>query len=176
MIYKLNLLPEELRKVKTVDPKRLLYKYSLYAFLAIIILIEITYGWLLWSIKHQTGEAQKEIQNMQNTVEQVRTLTVQNEGTKQKIAVFEKLSPHAYHWSDLLESIAAAMPENVWLTHFAINDKRNLIFEGHADKLTTLGSFMEGLRSVKGLKNINLTSATNNMDGIRFILTVEQGD
>jgi Tfp pilus assembly protein PilN len=175
MIYKINLLPDELHKVKKVSNKQLAIKVSIVSLIAIIIISQVIFGTFLGTLKYKTSKAEKEIVEMQPTVIQVDALTKSNEDLNKKIGIFTALNTKDVSWADLLENIAEIMNDNVWLTRINIEDDKSLTIEGNADKLSTLGTFMAGIRSINTFNNVTLTSAKSSLGGVQFILKVERG-
>lgn len=175
MSYKINLLPEELHKVKKVSNKQLAIQIALFSFVTIIIITQVIYGALLGSLKFNTSKAEKEINLMQPKVIQVDALTKSNDKLNKRLTTFETLNLRDVSWADLLENIASTMNINIWLTRINVEDDKSLTIEGNTDKLSTLGTFMAGLRSVKTLSSVNLKSAKNSLNGVQFILKVERG-
>lgn len=176
MNYKINLLPEELRKIKKVSPQQLAIKIVLIVSISILILSQVVYGTMLGSLKYKVSKVEDEINKLQATVVQVDTLTNANSALTKRIDTFKSLNHKEVSWADLLENIASTMNANIWLTRINIEENNSLTIEGNTDKLSNLGVFMSGLRSVKTFADVNLTSAKNSLDGVHFILTVGRGE
>ena len=176
MIYKMNLLPEELRKVKKVNTRDFVIRVIVLSLIGLLIVSEIAFAAILGSLKYKTAKIQDEIMRVEPSVNEAQQLLKQNQETNLRIEEFKKLVPSSESWADILENISAAMPANIWLIHLNLNDKNQLIIEGNADKLSTLGNFMAGLRSIKNFKSVNLTSANGNLDGVKFTLSIERGE
>lgn len=175
MTYKLNLMPEELRKNREINKKALMIKVAIYSIVGLILLSEIVYASMLGTLKFKSSKLEAQINLIQPEVTHAQTLSKHNQELKTRIEAFERLSANS-SWADLLESISSFMADNIWLTRMYIDDNNTLIIEGNADKLSTLGNFMAGLRSIQGFSTINLMSSTSSLNGISFTLSVGRGE
>lgn len=194
-MIRINLLPEEERKKKKAAKKlpkvkipipsfriRIPLKPStfLIGFIVIVILIAFVVIWV-----RQIGETRKltkeidqmntRLRSLQKEINLVKDLEKKQADLQKRLDVIKGLSENRFLRVKILDELASALPEYVWLTSF--EDKiPNFKIEGLAFSNLTVADFMNRLEDSEYLTDVDLTTlrktAFSGQDVMQFILSV----
>lgn len=120
-MYKVNLLPHELKSWdKKVDKRRLII-IAVSSFVVGIILI--SYGAFLFkylSARWELDSVETELARMKFQADRVQKLMAQREQNEQTVQALKKLIQGKQVWGHLLDDINQNMPVDIWLTSLKI--------------------------------------------------------
>lgn len=91
----------------------------------------------------QLSKLKKEIKKNGNLEDQLDAFNKQIEKLKQRSVQVEKIIGEKTNPQKLLERVARAVPEDLWLTNLEINDKNEIAFEGFSNTYKSIGDFIQ---------------------------------
>lgn len=158
-MIEINLLPEEMRKVKLIREMRFLNKKSLIIGLGCLVLFHIFLCTLAASSERRMVRLEQNWQDMGSQRKIIMALKQELSEINKKIPLIEGLISNRILWSEKLNLISNLLVGGVWLTNLSLVEKQVstaetsqlLIIKGSAASRTQeepalIGKFMQNLK------------------------------
>lgn len=153
MNIKINLLPEA-RLLRIKDKKKKQY-YTLLAVIIIVGVLGILAALLLfyWARLAQKANNQSTIRNLKTDVAAQHELELNATTLQQHLASNTVLNDKRIYVSEIFNQLVKTLPPNVKLTSIRVDEDYNVVIQGTADSLKTVGQF------AKALEEFNVNNA-----------------
>lgn len=159
-MIKINLLPRGLR-----EEGKGLSRGTVYLIVACVGVILILFGLLqyekfkLRKVKADIATAQRETRRLASQIKVVENLEKLKAEVEQRMGAIDELDKNRAFWTNLLEKLSVAIPENLWLTSFKESDGGDapqVIIEGESYSLNNLATLMLRLNRTSFFDNVEL--------------------
>jgi Tfp pilus assembly protein PilN len=151
-------------------------KFKLKAFLGTVFLIYLIDFTLTPLLEAETQKAQEEVNSHQNELrklrsevkesqdleKQIRELKAQEESLEKKLTAVKEAISEKKNPSALLLYISKNIPKDLWIKDLSIEGDV-LKIKGEALDYTSIGNFVNSLRSSIFIKEANITNTTSNV-------------
>lgn len=173
-MYRINLLPPELRQDTPVNIRSVVRQAIAITSILLVVTALITFWWLVQSREREESQLAQRLQQLQQQVQQVQQLQKQRDQHRQKIASLEELVEQRILWSQLLRQINDSLPQDTWFTRLTTGlDQQNLIIQGKAGSLTSVGVLMYKLQQLERISEVNLRQAEEEQNGGSTVIRFE---
>ena len=136
------------------------------AFFAVAAAITIGYvAWSFMGVRNEHEELQVRLdEQVQDSIrfaaliEQTNQLTARRDLLAQRVEIIQQIDAARYTWPHLLDEIASAVPEYLWLTEvvYASENPLTLRVAGRAGSTFAVTNFMRRLEASRFLRNVEL--------------------
>jgi len=132
-------------------------------FFAIAAAVAVGYmGWSFMRVRGEAGDLQVRLeQERQDSIrfaaliEQTNRLTARRDSIAERVAIIQEIDAGRFVWPHLLDEVAAAVPEYVWLREvtYASSDPLQVRIVGRAGSIYAITQFLRRLESSSFLRD-----------------------
>lgn len=173
-MYRINLLPPELRQDTPVDVRSVVRQAMVMTVIVLVVMGLLAFWWLVQGKEREAASLQQRAKQLQQQVLQVQQLQKQRDQRRQQVASLEELVAQQLPWSQLLRDINDSLPQDTWFTRLTTGQDHTLIIQGMAGSLTSVGVLMYQLQQLEHISQVSLRQAEEEQNGdvavIRFEL------
>ncbi len=169
-MYKIDLLPPELRRSYGVDIKRLLI---IAAITTVATLATLFYVWFLakaYFIKSDLADAEQKLNQFRSQAQQVEQLKQQRAGAEGQIAALEQIVNKKMSWALLLDDLNLNLPEDTWLDSLRL-EGANLVMAGQSLAVPSVFVTVYNLNSLPYFNPVQILTVTQNQDAVNFTIS-----
>lgn len=116
----------------------------------------------LQSLQGEVSALKRKVAQSATLEKQIRELKAQEENLGKKLTAVKQAISLKRNPSNLLLYISKNMPEDLWIKELSIQNE-NMIVKGEALNYTSVGNFVNNLRSSIFIKDANIKSTTSNV-------------
>ncbi len=159
---RINLLPfKEKEKVRSVQQQLVFGAMGVGATLLVVLAIHVYYKGLISEQKDSIARLEGQIKQMEKLEKEVKTYRDQIAEFERKIAIIEDLNTKKSGPVHMMDQLAQATPEKLWLT--SANQSGSILrLEGYAISNEVVSDFMNALEDTK-----------NNLQSLAFFTNIE---
>ena len=135
---------------------------------AVVLVLVALAGYLYFTTGSRMGDLTVEIQKAASDsaryadiIEKNSALMARRDSIAQRAAIIQEIDGDRYVWPHILDDVARALPDYLWLTNlFQVSPREELRFRvhGRAGNNTALTQFMYNLESSLFIRNVTLIS------------------
>lgn len=114
----------------------------------------------LQTLQSEVSSLKRKVAQSSTLEKQIRELKAQEENLGKKLTAVKQAISLKRNPSNLLLYIAKNMPEDLWIKELGIQNE-NMIVKGEALNYTSVGNFVNNLRSSIFIKDANIKSTTS---------------
>jgi len=114
-MYKVNVLPLELHRNINLDVKKLIKTMTVYTITTILLVAYGTFIFSYYSTRKEVAETEKELVQLQDTVNKVEKIKKQRQNDELAVQNFKALVDNRKTWSHMLEELNSSLPVDIWL-------------------------------------------------------------
>jgi Tfp pilus assembly protein PilN len=133
-------------------------------FFAVAAAIGIGYmGWSFWSSVSEREELEIRLEEERQdsitlaaAIEQINLLTARRDSIAERVAIIQEIDAGRFVWPHVLDEVAAAVPDYVWLSQltYANADPLQIRIVGRAGSIRDVTAFMRRLEISTFLRNV----------------------
>jgi Tfp pilus assembly protein PilN len=116
----------------------------------------------LTTLQAQSNSLKRKVSQSSVLEKQIRELKIQEENLGKKLTAVKQAISQKRNPANLLLYISKNMPEDLWIKELTIIDE-SMTVKGEALSYTSVGNFVNNLRSSVFIKDANIKSTTSNV-------------
>lgn len=116
----------------------------------------------LTTLQGQSNSLKRKVSQSSVLEKQIRELKIQEENLGKKLTAVKQAISQKRNPANLLLYISKNMPEDLWIKELTIVDE-SMTVKGEALSYTSVGNFVNNLRSSVFIKDANIKSTTSNV-------------
>jgi type IV pilus assembly protein PilN len=166
-VIRVNLLPEELKKVSYLQKRKRQPKVPFFVIVALILLLAVSSGSYymyittedeLMNLSSKFSENDKQIRKLRGRLKELKDIERLEMSVKEKIDAIKGLRSHQSTPVILLSELSRRLPDGVWLTLLMLKGSRVSI-EGDAFSNYKVVKYINSLKSSDFFRSVSLSKS-----------------